>query len=544
MTAALSLLGGLSDNITIDPLKCTFCGICVERCILDNLRLKLAPCRRECPLHTNCQGYVQLIARGDDKKAMSVLAEVLPFVGIIGRVCHHPCESACTRREVDGEAVAIRDLKRYLADHVDLPPVVVSPERQQSVGIVGAGPAGAMAAFCLRKQGFQVEVYDANQRAGGMLAVGVPEFRLPVNVLDAEMGVLSNMGVAVHLGVRVGADLPLARLLETHDAVLLATGVHVSQRLGVEGEDLSGVQGGLEFLSAARGTNKPTVGRRVIVIGGGNTAVDVAQTARRLGAEDVSLVCLEAPAEMPAFAWEVEDARDEGVQFVNRWGPVRFVASDGSVSAVELRRCVAVFDGEGRFAPSYNEAERLTVDADTVVVAIGQRTDLSFVGELPIPVAGGRIMAAADTLQCQDGASQASLSKVFAAGDVVTGPKTVVDALASGREAAESIRRFLDGDDLRYGRSYLGPCDLEFEVDKSKALPRRRTAMPKTDLTDRRSFSQLEKGFSAQQARKEAERCLSCGLPYGKFRTCWFCLPCEVDCPEEALHVEIPYLLR
>ena len=529
-----SYLEALSDNIVVDPQKCIYCGKCADTCILDNIRLQLAPCRQACPLHTNCQGYVQLIARRDDQKAMAVLAEGLPFPGIVGRVCSHPCESRCSLQEVDGQAVAIRDLKRYLADAVALPPVELGAPRAEQVAIVGGGPAGAMAAFELRKAGFGVALYDQHERLGGMLAVGVPEFRLPTSVLDQEMALLERLGVGLHLGVQVGCDVPLADLVEHNDAVLLATGAHVGKRLGVLNEGLPGVWEGLSFLRAARSAQKPPVGERVVVIGGGNTAVDCAQTAHRLGAREVRLVCLEQRQEMPAFAWEVEDALEEGILVDNGWGPTAF-AGNGQVAGVALRRCLRVFDKDGRFAPTFNDGDARRVAADTVVVAIGQGADLSYL-EGTVESPGNWLRADSTTWQLQ--------GKVFAAGDAATGPKTVVEALAAGREAAESIRRYLSGEDLTYDRNYFAHYETEFAVDKSAAVERVRVAPQKAADAARRTFAELQAGMSEAEARSEAGRCLSCGEAYGKFRNCWFCLPCEIECPERALRVEIPYLLR
>ena len=530
----MSYLEALSDNIVVDPQKCIFCGICADRCILDNIRLQLAPCRQECPLRTNCQGYVQLIARGQEEKAMQVLADGLPFPGVVGRVCSHPCESRCTRKEIDGEPVAIRDLKRYLADHVVLPPISVGRDRPQKVAVVGAGPAGAMAAVQLRREGFAVALYDANERLGGMLAVGVPEFRLPLDVLDREMNLLAHLGVGLHLGVRVGKEISLAGLVEQSDAVLLATGAHVGKRLGIAGEDLGGIHEGLAFLRQARSAQRPRVGRKVVVVGGGNTAVDTAQTAYRLGAEDVRLVCLEQRAEMPAFAWEVDDAREEGITIDNGWGPLTFTGN-GKVEGVHLRRCLSTFDKAGRFAPTYDDRDTRQIEADTVVVAIGQEADLSYLDGL-VRAQKGRIAADPLTWQVQ--------GKVFAAGDAATGPKTVVEALAAGKGAAESIRRYLSGEDLSYNRDYFANYETEFAVDKSAAVARSRLAPKKAAGESRRGFTELQLGMSQEEARDQAERCLSCGEAQGKFRNCWFCLPCEIECPEQALRVEIPYLLR
>ena len=546
MTATPGYLQGLSDNIVVDPQKCTFCGICVERCILDNLRLKLALCRQACPLHTNCQGYVRLIARGDDRKATKVISDVVPFIGILGRICSHQCETSCTRLQVDGEAVAIRDLKRYLADNVELPPVEMAPERSERVAIIGAGPAGAYAAYLLRQHGFRVEIFDASPGLGGMLATAVPEFRLPAAVLDKEMGILEGMGIVLHLGVRVGTQVTLPELAAEFAAVLIATGAQKSKALGIAGEDLKGVWAGLDFLRSARSAvGKPAVGRAVAVIGGGNTAVDAAQTALRLGAQEVKLICLESRAEMPAFQWEVADACEEGVEIVPSCGPIRFLGRDGQVSGIQTRRCLSVFDAQGRFAPCFDDGQQQEVSADTVIVAIGQTADMSFLDGAEVAFAGSQILCDPLTLQCRKSGDDAVLhASIFAAGDIVTGPKTVVEALASGREAAESIRRYLCQENLRYGRAYPGPYDTQFDVDLSKAVPSKRVAPNQLPVDRRRSFLELVECMSEGEARAEAERCLSCGEPYGKFRTCWYCLPCEVECPEEALRVEIPYLLR
>ncbi|MHB1134782.1 MAG: FAD-dependent oxidoreductase [Chloroflexota bacterium] len=530
----VSFLEALADNIIVDPQKCIFCGKCADACILDNIRLQLAPCRQACPLHTNCQGYVQLIARGEDEKAMAVLGEGLPFPGIVGRVCSHPCESRCTRQEVDGQAVSIRELKRYLADNVPLPPLQAGAPRPERVAIVGGGPAGAMAAVELRKAGFGVTLYDRHERLGGMLAVGVPEFRLPVAVLDGEMAQLRQLGVDLRLGVEVSRDVQLDDIIAGHDAVLLATGAHVGRRLGVPGEDLAGVWEGLTFLRQSRSSAKPQLGRRVVVIGGGNTAVDCAQTAHRLGAEQVRLVCLEQRAEMPAFAWEVEDALEEGIVVENGWGPTGCTGT-AQVKAVQLRRCLSVFDAQGRFAPVFDDSASKALAADTVVVAIGQGADLSYLQ--------GSLTAQGNWLRADARTGQLA-GKVFAAGDAASGPKTVIEALAAGREAAESIRRFLVGEDLAYDRDPFAGYETEFAVDRSGAQARERAVPARATSEARRTFAELQADLAPATARAEAERCLSCGEAYGKFRNCWFCLPCEIECPEEALHVDIPYLLR
>ena len=535
----MNMLRGLSDNIRVDPDKCIFCGECAEACILDNIRLQLAPCRLACPLHTNCQGYVQLVARGKFDQALAVVREGLPFPGIIGRVCHHPCEDACNRAQVDGQPVAIRALKRFLDDHeAELQLDLTVPEpRPERVAIIGSGPAGMMAAWELRKRGYGVDMFEAASRPGGMLAWGIPEFRLPGEVVEREFGYLVKMGVEVHLNTRIGKDRSFQDLLDEFDAVFVATGAPGSARLGLAGETAAGVYHGLDFLHAIRGDRESLqVGRNVLVIGGGNTAVDAAQTALRLGAESVRMVCLEARQEMPAFEWEIEDALAEGVEMVCSRGPDRLIVEDGHIRAVALKACTRVFDETGAFNPCFDESDTCTFEADTVIVAIGQKAAPDFLCDGIEQVNGW--------IQIDPLTGQSSLGKVFAGGDAVTGPKSVVEAMAAGKAAAESIGRLLQGEDVAFGRDYLGPYTTDFEVDTSGADPQPRVTLPHGNGTGPNRFAELELSMTEAQAVDEAKRCLNCGIPQGFFRTCWFCLPCEVECPEDALWVEIPYLMR
>jgi NADPH-dependent glutamate synthase beta subunit-like oxidoreductase len=536
----MNMLRGLSDNIRVDPDKCIFCGKCAEVCILDNIRLQLAPCRQACPIHTNCQGYVQLIARGKFDQALEVVREGLPFPGIIGRICHHPCEDACNRRQVDDQPVAIRALKRFLDDHeeeLNLDLTISSPKLER-VAIIGAGPAGMMAAWELRRQGYGVEIYEATSKPGGMLSWGIPEFRLPGDVVEREFGYLLKMGVELHLNTRIGKGLSFQDLYDQFDAIFVAIGAPDSARLDMAGETAKGVYHGLDFLYLARENREALeVGRNVVVIGGGNTAIDAAQTALRLGAESVRVVCLEARHEMPAFTWEIEDALAEGVELVCSRGPDRFIVEDNRLQAVELKTCTRVFDETGVFNPSFEANNRCTFETDTMIIAIGQKTTPDFLNGSGIELVNGRIEVDPITYQT-------NLNKVFAGGDVTTGPKSVIEAMAAGKAAAESIRRLLQGEDLAFGRDYLGPYVMDFEVDTSMAAPQRRVTLPRANGAESKRFIELELTMTESQAIEEARRCLNCGLPQGFYRNCWFCLPCEVECPEDALWVEIPYLMR
>ncbi len=536
----VNMLESLSDNIVIDKNKCTACGICVDRCVLDNLRMKLAPCRQACPLKVNCQGYVQLIARGEEEKALALLRETLPFPGILGRICAQPCEANCHRREQDGEAVSIRSLKRYLADWEEkegkAPVPTILADTGRSVAVVGSGPAGMMAAYDLRVRGHRVVVFDAESKPGGMLRWAIPEFRLPVSVLEKEIGILEKMGVEFRCGMTLGKEIRLETLKEEFDAVIAATGCPKHAKLNLKGEDASGIHYGLPFLKAVRSGKAAEVGKRVVVIGGGNVAVDAAQTALRMGAESVALVALESEKELPAFPWAIESARAEGVTIECCWGNPAFVFEAGKLKGIDLQRCIRIFDSCGDFRPIFDDCMLKHLEADTVIIAVGQGVDTApFEGTAILQ--NGALAADPLTLQTVD-------EKLFLAGDLAGGPSSVVDAMAGGRQAAESVDRFLKGEHLRFGRTYPGPVETDFEIDADRGSKERRTASAQHRFRGKGDFDEIERGFDAKTAVKEAGRCHSCGEPFGKYRTCWFCLPCEVDCPNEALWVEIPYLLR
>lgn len=535
----MNMLEALSDNIVIDKDKCVYCGICVDTCILDNLRMKQAPCARACPLGVNCQGYVQLIGRGRDEDALRVLEEKLPFPEVLSRLCSQPCETRCHCNAQEGQAVNIRGLKRYLTEQyqsAEAPVPDCAPATGRSAAIVGSGPAGLMAAFDLLRRGHGVALVDAEPEPGGMLRWAVPEFRLPGRVLDREIRRLTRMGVTFQGGRALGRDLSLDELLRAHDAVLVALGCRGTRRLDIPGEELPGVLYALPFLKSVRAGAPAAVGSRVVVVGGGDVAVDCAQTALRLGAQSVVVISLEGESDLPAHPNVVHGAKAEGIVFRGTWGPQAIQAKEGRLEGVRLKKCVSVFDERSNFQPVYDVCQTDFEAADTVIVAIGQtpeRDDLEATGL----IAGAGLSCDPLTLQAPDG-------RVFVAGDIHSGPSSVVHAMASGRRAAESIHRLLSGEDLRLGRAYSGPYETEFAIDPRVGSHAPRTENPLRTYHGAGDFAEMEQPLSPEAARREAGRCYSCGVPFGKFRTCWFCLPCEVECPHDALWVEIPYLLR
>ena len=531
----INLLTSLNDNIRIDRNKCAACGRCVEVCILDNLRLQLSPCRQACPVGMNCQGYIHHVAQGRMDKGLEKVIEAIPFGGILGRVCSRPCEAACNRLKVDGQAVAIRDLKRFLSDQDRIPPVPEGvAEFPGTIAIVGAGPAGLTAAFYLRVAGFKVTLFDRESEPGGLMRWGIPEFRLPLEILERELHFVKATGIDFKGNCTLGRDLDLQELQHQFDAVLVAVGACDQIKLGIPGEDSPHVIPALKFLKKAREKKAAAPGKSVVVIGGGNAAMDAAQTALRLGARNVTVVCLEKREEMPAFPWSIAEAEEEGVSIHNGWGPQFFRFKEEQLTMVSFRKCTDLLDRTGQFSPAYDESQSMQLPCDTVIVAIGQETQSGLVD--PSWSRAGTIVCNPTTLRIDN-------SKVFVAGDFMKGPRTLVEAMGQGKEAAVSIERMLKGEDLYYERGNGKPLEVQFEPDWSRALKRSRTAMPTLLVARRKGFQEVAGGFSGDEAVAEAERCLNCGVPFG-LRTCWFCLPCEIECPEEALYVEVPYLLR
>jgi formate dehydrogenase major subunit len=476
----------------------------------------LAPCHLACPAGIDIQGYLALIARGAYAEAVELVKEALPLPATIGRVCPHPCEAACRRNLVD-QPIAICSLKRFAADAelaatgAKLPEV--GPPSGKAVAIIGAGPAGLSAAYYLRRRGHAVTIFEALPEAGGMLRYGIPAYRLPREILDREIKTITDLGALIKTGKRLGRDFTAPDLLSGgFDAVFLALGAHGSVEMGVPGESLAGVLPGIGFLRAVASGEKVDLGERVAVIGGGNTAIDAARTALRLGAKDVSLVYRRSRAEMPASPWEIEEAEEEGIHLHLLAAPVRVLGDGVRVTGMELIKMrLGEPDAGGRRRPEPLPGSEQVVPVDTIIAAIGQSPDVSALTDLKdLQIARGKVVADPGTLAT-------GMKGVFAGGDFFTGPATAVEAIAAGRRAARSIDAFLSGQapvisDKPYNVSRGELGDLSGREEFAGVTLKPRLAMPKIHLKRRLgSFEEIELGFPEAEARAEAARCLECG---------------------------------
>lgn len=492
-----------------------------------------APCVGACPAHANVQGYVQLIKQRKYIEAVQLIMERIPLPGVLGRVCPHPCELKCRRAEVDA-SIAIRDLKRFAADQVDIETLALPDiqEKDQKIAVIGSGPAGLTVAFDLRRKGYQVVIFEALPRLGGMLRVGIPDYRLPPSVLDAEIGYILRMGVTAVCNTRFGTDVTLADIeRDGYAAVFLGIGAHACLKIGIPGEDAAkGVLDAVRFLRDINlnSADGPDVfGKRVVVIGGGNVAIDAVRVAKRLGAAGVTLVYRRTEHEMPAYSEEIEGAREEGVEFQFLTAPVRVLhTDDGKVSGVE---CLSVRLGEpdasGRRKPEMIAGSETVIPCDWIISAIGQAIDTTWADASCSLECTSR-----NTIHVHSDTLQTSIAHVFAGGDAVSGPATVVEAVAAGHRAAEAIDRFVLGIPLEG----MTASEDRYAGDAWKPIPENcaceeRAVLSCSDPESRAAcFDEVSRGFSEEEALRETQRCLNCG-------GCCECMECVRACAAKAI---------
>ena len=507
----------------------------------DTVETGTAPCKAACPAHIAVQGYLRLAAEGRYRDALELIKKENPFPAVCGRICNHACEAECTRGTID-EAVAIDEVKRFIADQ-DLnaesrfvPPMINQTGKPypEKIAIIGAGPAGMTCAFFLAQKGYKPVVFDKATRPGGMLMNGIPSFRLEKDVVEAEINILKEMGVEFRCGVEVGKDITIAQLREQgYKGFYVAIGAQGGRALGIPGEDAEGVQSGITFVTDQNQGKDVTLKGRTIVIGGGNVAVDVARTAIRVGSESVVMYCLESREIMPAAADEVEEAEKEGITVQNSWGPKEILTENGKVKAVVFKKCLSVFDADKKFNPSYDENDTVTVECENVLLSIGQSIlwgDLLKDTKVEFN-RNGTVKADALTYQTAE-------PDIFAGGDVYTGPKFAIDAIAAGKEAAISLHRWVhEGQTLTAGRDR----QIYRSLDKSKALipaasfdiaSRQR---PGYNAAKARTFGDTRVTFTEEQIRKETARCLGCGATKVDEYMCIGCGQCTTRCAFDAI---------
>ena len=465
-------------------------------------------CQSACPMHTDVKQYVRLAGEGKYQEALKVVRDKVFLPQTLGRICAHPCEQVCRRNTEFKQPVSVAGIKRFVAEKAEDKAnwdLTVGKDSGKKVAIVGAGPAGAQAAIELRRQGHAVTIFEKLDVYGGMMRVGIPEYRLPRDVIDFEFSYLAMLGVETRFGVEIGKDISFAELREQHDAVILAHGAHVGSIIPLQGHKSEGVFSAVDFLKEVSMTHSfQKVGKRVMVIGGGDVAMDCARSSWRIGVEDVHQCSLEAMDILPASQIEIDESLEEGVKFNAGWGPRRILSENGKVTGIELQKVISILDEDGNFAPKYSEECR-TIEVDTVIFATGQIVADITDGALE-QTRGGRYVVDQQTLAT-------SLPNVFVAGDA-SGSNIVIEAMALARKAALSVERLFDGRELTADRdfhqeySYTSRLDVpmpEGTVDQPRLHGKLRDADER-----KRDFKQVDLGFTAEQITEEAGRCLQC----------------------------------
>ena len=509
-----------------------------------------APCKTACPAHIAVQGYLKMAAQGRYQEALALIKKENPLPAVCGRVCNRRCEDACTRGTID-QAIAIDEVKKFIAQQ-DLDaetrfiPKKVIPSLDENffadtkIAIIGGGPAGLSCAFYLAEKGYRPTIFEKNEKAGGMLVYGIPSYKLEKDVVAAEIEVIEAMGVTIRTGVEVGKDVTLDELrAQGYKAFYIAIGCQGGRTAGVPGEDAEGVTTAVDFLweeaakVAAGGTL--SLPGDVVVIGGGNVAIDVARTSTRCGAASVSMYCLESRDTMPASAEEIAEAEEEAVKIHCGWGPKEILTENGKVTGIVLKRCTSVTDDQGRFAPAYDEDDTITVSCSHVILSVGQSI---LWGDL---LAGSKVelgrgkVAVADPLTYQTGEPD-----IFVGGDVYTGPKFAIDAIAAGKEGAISIHRFVQPhSSLTIGRNRRDFIELDKDDIRVEQYDNssRQISGKDASIDAKRSFRDASLTFTEEQVKTETARCLSCGASVVDVNRCIGCGVCTTKCEFDAIHL-------
>ena len=525
------LVIGTINGPMLNNAECKFCGSCVEVCPTGALkdkkkpRLKefseFVPCRAGCPGEVDIPTYLKLVSIGKYQEAAEVIASKLPFPSVLGKVCFHPCEVDCKRGEVSkvlkdqSEPISIRMIKDFAMSNSTLPSLEKTKKKTgKKVAVVGSGPAGLSAAYFLALKGHDVTVYEKENKVGGMLRYGIPRYRLPSDILEKDLSRILESGMEIKTNTTIGKDITIESIQNNGaDAVFLSVGLSRSKSLPVPGIEFENVQNGIEFLNKMAKNDIKTdrfKSKTMVIIGGGNVAVDAARTAIRLKTEKVTLVCLEKRDEMPAYSWEIKEAEEEGVKIKNEWGIIKIekMETNKDLCKVELKKCTSVFNDKSEFSPEYDESTKENISGNEVIVCIGQEVDTDFQNDEI-----NKIIFSKDTIQVNKDTLETNIDSVFAGGDIVSGPASVIDAVGQGRKAARSIDSFLGGDgiidfkedlhkntDMYIGREE-GFCKLE------------REPILFTDIETRKAnFDLVELTFEENAARKEAGRCFQCDL--------------------------------
>lgn len=503
-----------------------------------------APCKTACPAHIAVQGYLKKAAQGKYREALALIKKENPFPAVCGHICNRRCEDACTRGTID-QAVAIDEVKKFIAkqdltaENRYIPPIIPPTTGrlfEEKIAIIGGGPAGLSCAFYLAEKGYKPTVFEKNEKPGGMLVYGIPSFKLEKDVVEAEIDVMRQMGVEIKCGIEVGKDITLEELRKQgYKAFYLAIGCQGGRKANIEGEDAEGVMTAVDFLRTVGDNQNYPVEGRTVVVGGGNVAIDVARTASRCGASEVSMFCLEGREIMPASEEEIAEAQEEGISLNCGWGPKEILKENGKVKGIVFKKCLSVFDENKRFAPKFDENVTMTVPCERVFLSIGQSIVWGNLLEGSKVELGRGNGAVADKVTYQTAEPD-----IFVGGDVYTGPKFAIDAIAAGKEGAISIHRFVQPhSSLTIGRNRRQFIELDKSNIQVEEYDNSSRQIPgvKKEIDAHKSFRDAKETFTEEQVRKETARCLGCGASIVDENKCIGCGVCTTKCEFDAIHL-------